>query len=60
MVELIRDRTAIAGIGQTRFGKGLEDTELSLACQAISAAIDDALHQQLKKEIDQVTLKSEF
>ncbi|GIW42394.1 MAG: lipid-transfer protein [Candidatus Binatia bacterium] len=38
----IKDRTAIAGIGQTRFGKGLEDTELSLACQAISAAIDDA------------------
>lgn len=38
----IRDRTAVAGIGQTAFGKGLEDTELSLACQAVSAAIDDA------------------
>jgi acetyl-CoA acetyltransferase len=38
----IKDRTAIAGIGQTAFGKGLEDSELSLACQAISAAIDDA------------------
>lgn len=38
----IRDRTAIVGIGQTAFAKGLEDTELSLACQAISAAIDDA------------------
>lgn len=38
----IRDRTAIVGIGQTEFAKGLEDTELSLACQAISAAIDDA------------------
>jgi len=39
----IRDRTAIVGIGQTRFGdKGLPDTELSLACQAISMAIDDA------------------
>src|SRR4029077_12271524 len=42
MVELIKDRTAIAGIGQTRFAKGIEDSELSLACQAISAAIDDA------------------
>ncbi len=42
MAELIKDRTAIAGIGQTSFGKGLPDTELSLACQAISAAIDDA------------------
>jgi acetyl-CoA acetyltransferase len=38
----IKDQTAIAGIGQTAFGKGLEDSELSLASQAISAAIDDA------------------
>ena len=38
----IKDATAIVGIGQTRFAKGLEDSELSLACQAISAAIDDA------------------
>lgn len=38
----LRDQTAIVGIGQTTFAKGLEDTELSLACQAISAAIDDA------------------
>jgi acetyl-CoA acetyltransferase len=37
----LKDRTAIVGIGQTRFGKGLEDSELSLACQAISAALDD-------------------
>ena len=43
MSDSIRDRTAIVGIGQTRFGdKGLPDTELSLACQAISLAIDDA------------------
>lgn len=43
MSNLIMDRTAIVGIGQTAFSnKGLEDTELSLACQAISAAIDDA------------------
>lgn len=38
----IKDCTAIAGIGQTAFGKGLEDSELSLACQAISMALDDA------------------
>jgi acetyl-CoA acetyltransferase len=38
---LIRDKVAIAGIGQTAFGKGLEDSELSLACQAISIALDD-------------------
>ena len=39
----IRDKTAIVGIGQTRLSnKGLPDSELSLACQAISAAIDDA------------------
>jgi len=39
---VLRDRAAIVGIGQTAFGKGLADTELSLACQAISAALDDA------------------
>jgi len=38
----IKDRVAIVGIGQTAFGKGLPDSELSLACQAISAALDDA------------------
>ncbi len=37
----IRDEVAIVGIGQTAFGKGLEDTELSLGCQAISMALDD-------------------
>jgi acetyl-CoA acetyltransferase len=38
----LRDRVAIVGIGQTAFGKGLVDSELSLACQAISMALDDA------------------
>src|SRR5204863_4214677 len=38
----IKGAAAIVGIGQTPFGKGLPDTELSLACQAISAALDDA------------------
>lgn len=42
MIAEIRDRTAIVGIGQTRFAKGLPDSELSLACQAIAAALDDA------------------
>jgi acetyl-CoA acetyltransferase len=42
MAGLIKGRTAVVGIGQTAFGKGLEPTELSLACQAISAALDDA------------------
>lgn len=39
---MIKDRTAIVGLAQTTFGKGLPDTELSLACQAISMALDDA------------------
>ena len=42
MEGLVKNRTAVAGIGQTAFGKGLEDTELSLACQAIAMALDDA------------------
>jgi len=40
--QLIKDRTAVVGIGQTTLGKGLPDTELSLACQAVSLALDDA------------------
>jgi acetyl-CoA acetyltransferase len=39
---MLKDKVAIVGIGQTEFGKGLADTELSLACQAISTALDDA------------------
>ncbi len=39
---MLKDATAIVGLGQTAFGKGLVDTELSLACQAISLALDDA------------------
>jgi acetyl-CoA acetyltransferase len=38
----LQGRTAVVGIGQTAFGKALEPSELSLACQAISAALDDA------------------
>ena len=38
----IKNATAVVGIGQTAFGKGLPDTELSLACQAIALALADA------------------
>ncbi len=38
----INDATAIVGIGQTEWGKGLEDSELVLALRAIKAALDDA------------------
>jgi len=41
-VTVLKDAAAIVGIGQTPFGKGLPDTELSLACQAVSLALDDA------------------
>jgi acetyl-CoA acetyltransferase len=37
----LRDRVAVVGIGQTAFGKGLADSELSLACQAVTAALED-------------------
>lgn len=35
-------RVAVAGIGQTTFGKGLGRTELDLACEAVLRACDDA------------------
>jgi acetyl-CoA acetyltransferase len=38
----IRDRAAVAGIGQTVFAKALGRTELDLACEAVVAACDDA------------------
>ncbi len=37
----IKDLTAVVGIGQTEFGR-LEQNELTLACRAISLALDDA------------------
>jgi acetyl-CoA acetyltransferase len=46
----IKDEVAIVGIGQTAFGKGLPDSELSLACQAVSMALDDA--QIAPSEVD--------
>jgi acetyl-CoA acetyltransferase len=38
---VLKDQTAIAGIGQTRFDKQLPQSELELACQAVKAALDD-------------------
>ena len=40
--DLVAGRTAVAGIGQTTYGKNLGRTELDLACEAILAACDDA------------------
>jgi acetyl-CoA acetyltransferase len=39
---MLKDKTAVVGIGQTEFAKRLEATELELACRAIKAALDDA------------------
>jgi acetyl-CoA acetyltransferase len=37
----LRDRAAIAGIGQTEFSKNSGRSELQLACEAVKAALDD-------------------
>ncbi|MDX2846771.1 lipid-transfer protein, partial [Streptomyces ipomoeae] len=39
---VLKDATAIVGIGQTPFAKKLTETERALACRAILAALDDA------------------
>jgi acetyl-CoA acetyltransferase len=38
----LRDKAAIVGIGQTAFSKNSGKSELGLACEAITAALDDA------------------
>jgi len=38
----LRDRTAIAGVGATEFSKDSGRTELRLAAEAVTAALDDA------------------
>ena len=38
----LKDRAAIAGIGESRFAKRLEASEKQLACEVIVAALDDA------------------
>ena len=39
---MLKDATAIVGIGQTPFAKRLPESEKTLACRAILAALDDA------------------
>lgn len=39
---MLKDKTAIVGIGETPFSKNLEESEFQLACRAIKAALDDA------------------
>ncbi|MDR3510982.1 MAG: hypothetical protein P4L73_05070 [Caulobacteraceae bacterium] len=39
---MLKDRSAIVGVGCTAFAKNLAESELELACGAIKAALDDA------------------
>ena len=39
---MLKDQTAIVGVGQTEFAKALEPSEKELALRAIKAALDDA------------------
>lgn len=41
-MQLLRDRTAIVGIGHTEYSRDSGRSELSLACEAIRAAVEDA------------------
>ncbi len=42
MSRSLRNRAAIAGIGQTEFSQASGRSELQLACEAVNAALDDA------------------
>ena len=42
MIANVKDKAAIVGIGNTTFSKDSGVSELSLAVQAVKAAIDDA------------------
>jgi len=42
MSDFIRDKTAIAGIGLSQFGRGLEESQLQLGLVAFKDALDDA------------------
>ncbi|HZC92309.1 MAG TPA: lipid-transfer protein, partial [Mycobacterium sp.] len=42
MTSSLAGNTAIVGIGQTEFSKESGRSELQLACEAVSAALDDA------------------
>ena len=39
---MLKDKTAVAEIGQAKFAKHHEDLELHLACEAISLALQEA------------------
>ncbi len=39
---LIKDKTAVVGIGQTEFSKGSGRSTLQLACESIKSAVEDA------------------
>ena len=39
---MLKDKTAVAEIGQTKFAKHHEDLELHLACETISLALQEA------------------
>ena len=39
---MLKDKTAVAEIGLTKFAKHREDSELHLACEAISLALQEA------------------
>jgi acetyl-CoA acetyltransferase len=39
---MLKDKTAIVGIGETPFARNLAESEFQLACRAIKAALDDA------------------
>ena len=41
-MELLRDKTCIVGIGHTEYSRDSGRSELTLACEAIGAAIADA------------------
>ena len=38
----MKDKSAIAGIAETKFAKRLEPSELELACEVVGAALADA------------------
>ena len=66
---MLKDKTAIEGIGQTKFAKHREDSELYLACEAISLALEatgiedeevDALGSFIFEENDEFEITKKF
>lgn len=54
MALAIRDQTAIAGIGQSEYGRFLPDSQLKLGAKALKAALDDAGLQ--REEVDGISI----